>query len=174
MLYLLILLAFIFFTAIAMCVNEGLWNNTITLISVILCGISAFLFGVPLGNFAVEKSGASGDSVWYYVFGVVWIVFAASIFIFRLLTEKASGVRMKFIPQLDTIGGLLMGFLLAVLFTSFASLTILRIPIKAGYWDMAKAPDWQKQAFQTTSAPFYHIVKRVSQADGARSSLIDK
>lgn len=174
MLYLIILLAFVFFASVAMCVNEGLWNNTITLISVILCGNSAFLFGVPLGNYVAAQAKASEETVWYFVFGVVWVVFAASIVIFRLLTEKASAVRMKFIPQLDMIAGPLMGFLLAVLFTSFTSLTILFIPIKAGEWEIDKASDWQKQAFQTTSAPFYHIMKRITQADGAQSSLLGK
>jgi hypothetical protein len=174
MLYLIILLAFVFFASMAMCVGEGLWNNTIALISVMLCGISAILFGVPLGTFVAEQAKASDITLWAFVFGVVWGVFAISILVFRLLAEKASGVRMKFIPQLDMIAGPLMGLLLAIMFTSFTALTLLRLPIKAGQWDLATASPWQRDAFQTVSAPFYTVVKRYSQADGADSSLVGK
>ena len=174
MLYLIILLAFVFFASVAMSVGEGLWNNTIALISVLLCGISAILFGVPLGTFVAAQVKAGDETIWLFVFGVVWGVFAVSILVFRLLAEKASGVRMKFIPQLDMIAGPLMGLLLAIMFTSFTALTLLRIPIKAGQWDLPGASGWQRDAFQTTSAPFYTVVKRYAQADGAESSLLGR
>jgi hypothetical protein len=174
MLYLIILLAFVFFASVAMCVNEGLWSNTIALISVLLCGLSAILFGVPLGSYVAGLAKASDETLWAFIFGVVWGVFAASILVFRLLAEKASGVRMKFIPQLDMIAGPLMGLLLAIMFTSFTALTLLRIPIKAGQWDLPGAPGWQRDAFQTISAPFYTVVKRYTQADKAESSLLSK
>ena len=174
MLYLVILIAFVFFASVAMSVGEGLWNNTIALISVMLCGISAILFGLPLGTFVAAQVDAGDHTTWAFVFGVVWGVFAISILVFRLLAEKASGVRMKFIPQLDMIAGPLMGLLLAIMFTSFTALTLLRIPIKAGQWDLPGASQWQRDALQTTSAPFYTVVKRYAQADGAESSFLGR
>jgi len=174
MLYLLILLAFVFFASVAMCVNEGLWSNTIALVSVLVCGISAILFGVPLGAYVAAQVKAGDESVWAFVFGIVWVVFAVSILVFRLLAEKASGVRMKFVPQLDMIAGPLMGLLLAVMFTSFTALTLLRMPIKAGQWDLPGASGWQRDAFLTASAPFYTVAKRYAQADGAESSLLSR
>jgi len=174
MLYLIIMLAFVFFASVAMCVNEGLWSNTIGLASVLVCGTSAILFGVPLGTYVAAQAKASDETVWAFVFGIVWLVFAASILVFRLLAEKVSGVRMKFVPQLDMIAGPLMGLLLAVMFTSFSALTLLRIPITAGQWDLPGASGWQRNAMLTVSAPFYTVVKRYAQADGAKSSLVSK
>ncbi len=174
MLYLVILLAFVFFASVAMCVGEGLWSNTIALISVILSGISAILFGVPLGTYVAAQVKAGDDVLWAFVFGLVWGVFALCVVIFRLLAEKVSGVRLKFIRQLDMLAGPLMGLMLAVLFTSFTALTLLKIPIQAGQWDIAKASGWQRQTFQTVSAPFYHVLKRYANSDGAESSFLDK
>ena len=173
MLYLVILLAFVFFASVAMCMGEGLWNNTIALIGVMLCGIAAILFGVPLGTFVVAQVDTGDDTTWAFVFGVVWGVFAVSILVFRLLAEKASGVRMKFIPQLDMIAGPLMWLLLAIMFTSFTALTLLRIPIKAGQWDLPGA-GWQRDAFLTTSAPFLSVITPYSRADGDESSFLNK
>ena len=174
MLYLIILLAFVFFASVAMCVGEGIWNNTIALISILLCGITAILFGVPLGTFVAAQVKAKPETMWFFVFGVTWGVFALSILVFRLLAEKVSGVRMKFIPQLDMLAGPLLGLMVAILFTSFTALTLLRIPLKAGQWNLNTASSWQRSAILTVSAPFHTVVKRYAQADGATSSFLTK
>jgi len=60
-------------------VNEGLWNNTIALISVLLSGVSAILFGPRLGVLVAVKADKDGELLWYFVFALVWGVFALSI-----------------------------------------------------------------------------------------------
>ena len=147
MLYLIIILVFVFFASIAMCVNEGLWNNTITLISILLSGVLAILFGTPLGVLVAEKAGKGGDLLWYFVFALVWGVFALSVLIFRLLSEKFSGVRMRFMSQLDKISGPLMGIFVAIVFTSFVAYTLEHIPLKAKVWKSDSS--WQKSTFQS-------------------------
>ncbi len=169
MLYLIILLAFVFFASVAMCVNEGLWSNTITLISVILSGISAILFGVPLGLLVAEKASKGDENLWYFIFALVWAVFAVTILIFRLLSEKASRVRMKFIPPLEMVAGPVMGLFVAIMFTSFAAFTLLRIPIEAGEWDLKEASGWK---LQHISAPFYTVVKKYADAEEAETSIV--
>ena len=174
MLYLVILLAAVFFASIAMCWNEGFWSNTISLVCVIVSGIAATIFGGPLGVFVAEKMDKTADDViWYFVFAMTWTVFVLFILIFRTLTDQISRVRMKFVPQLDLAGGIVMALLVAVMFTSFASFTLLQIPIKAGEWSMKDASEWQKTAFQQTSSPFYTVAKKYTKANKIDCALVD-
>ena len=87
----------------------GLWNNAITLFGVLLSGVSAILFGTPLGVLVADKAGKGGELLWYFVFALVWGSFALSILIFRMLTEQLSGVRMRFMSKLDKAAGPIMG-----------------------------------------------------------------
>jgi colicin V production protein len=173
MLYLVIILVFVFFASIAMCVNEGLWNNTITLISVLICGVPAILFGPTLGVLVAEKAGKGGELLWYFVFALVWGVFALSILVFRMLTEQISGVRMRFMSKLDMFAGPIMGLFVAVVFTSFTAYTLFHIPFKAGIWDLKSASSWQQTTFQYAVAPFHNVVKNYAKAEGLESELID-
>ena len=172
MFYLIISLVFVFFASVAMCVNEGLWNNTIALISILLSGISAILFGPPLGVLVAAKAGKGGELLWYFVFALVWGVFALSILVFRMLTEKLSGVRMRFMSQIDRIAGPLMGFFVAMVFTSFTAYTLVHIPIKAGAWDWNKGSEWQRSTFEIAMAPFHNVVKCYEEAEEAESEPI--
>ena len=60
MLYLTVLLVFLCFAAIAMTVNEGLWNNTIKLFNIIFAGLLGIVVGIPAGMFAFVQSGKNG------------------------------------------------------------------------------------------------------------------
>ncbi len=168
-----VILMFVFFASIAMCVNEGLWNNTIALISVLLSGVSAILFGPRLGVLVAVKADKDGELLWYFVFALVWGVFALSILIFRLLTEQLSGVRMRFMSKLDMIAGPVMGVFVAVVFTSFTAYTLVHVPFKAGAWDWKTASSWQQSTFQIAMTPFHNVVMSYTEAEGVDSELID-
>src|SRR5262245_40558973 len=127
--YLCVLIYFVFFAGVAMTINEGLWNNTINLMMMLTAGVAAICLGYPLGLFALEKAQKPNELAWYFVFGGVWLVFFAWIMVFRVIGERLSRVRMKFVPPLDRAAGVLMGLLLSVMFASFLAFTLYYIPI---------------------------------------------
>ena len=174
MLYLTVLLIFTFFAGMAMTVNEGLWNNTILLFAILLAGLIGMVLGVPLGNFVIDRADAGAETTWYFIFGGVWLSFALSVTLIRLLVDNASKFRLKFIPLLDKIAGPLMGLLVAVMFTSFVAYTLERIPIQAGQWKFADAADWQKSTFTYARAPFFNVAKSFMAAEGADAAFISK
>ena len=47
---------FVFFAAVAMTVNEGLWNNAISLFCILLRGVFGIFVGVPAGNMIAEQA----------------------------------------------------------------------------------------------------------------------
>ena len=77
--YLCVLIYFVFFAGVAMTVAEGLWNNTLTLIAILICGPLAIAVGYPVGLMLQEKFEKPVEQTWYFVFGGVWLVFFVSI-----------------------------------------------------------------------------------------------
>ncbi len=172
MLYLVILLCFVFFAGVAMTINEGLWSNSVLLLVVLLGGILAFSVGAPLGSFAAEKVDAGEDYTWHVVFACVWGVFFLSVTIMRILLEKASRTRLRFVPLLEMIAGPLMGLFVAIMFTSFAAYTLDRIPIQAGHWSTGDASSWQISFFQYARAPFLNVISQFAATEGLSSPII--
>lgn len=174
MLYVTILLIFVFFAGVAMTINEGLWNNTVLLLCIILGGLFAILGGIPLGLYIMDQVDAGDEYTWHCVFAGVWGVFALSVTVMRILVEKASKVRVKFVPPLEKAAGPLMGLYVAVMFASFTAYTMERIPINAGQWSFSEPSDWTKTTFTYARAPFHNVVKQFTEAEGIRSDFIPK
>jgi drug/metabolite transporter (DMT)-like permease len=161
--YLCVLIYFVFFAAVAMTVAEGLWNNTLTLLAIAICGPLAIALGYPLGLLLQEKIDKPVEQTWYFVFAGVWLVFFVSMLIVRLLLDRvASKSRMKFIPPLEAAAGPLMGLVVAVIFTSFLTFTLYTIPIAAGEWKIGEAADWQKTTMQSGSGPFNSVLRAMA------------
>ncbi len=174
MIYLLVLLGFLFFAALAMSVNEGLWSNTISLICIMISGSAASVAGMPLGVMVFEKTGQDETFIWYYVFVGMWAVFSVTLLLLRLLAGKASGIRVRFLPVVDKLGGMLMASAVAMMLTSFAAFTLWNAPIKAGEWKLSDASESQVRAFQQAVGPFYTVSKRFADAEKIDSSFFDK
>jgi len=160
--YLCVLIYFVFFAGIAMTVNEGLWNNAVNLLGIIMSSVVAICLGYPLGLWALEKFEKDAEFSWYFIFAGVWLVFFAAIMVFRIVAERLSRTRVKFVPPLDRAAGPLAGLLVAVMFTSFLAFTLYYIPIRAGYWDAATAAPWQQTTMTSGAGPFYTVLKAVA------------
>lgn len=169
--YLCVLIYFVFFAGLAMTVNEGLWSNALTLIAILICGPLAIAAGYPVGLMLQEKMGNPVEQTWYFVFGGVWLVFFFSIMVVRVVADRvASRTRMKFVPPLDRAAGLLMGLLVAVMFTSFFTFTLYTIPVRAGEWKFGDAASWQQTTMKSGSGPFYSVLRGMAGEDVDRMS----
>ena len=126
-----------------------------------LAGLSGLAFGYPLGDWAITEFEKDASFLWYFHFAGFWLVFFVTVMVFRVVAERASKVRMRFIPQLEAIAGPLAGLFVAVMFTSVFAWTLLKIPIKEGEWKIAEASDWQKSTFTYLSTPFNSLGKAV-------------
>jgi hypothetical protein len=148
---------FVFFAGLAMTVGEGLWSNTISFIAITLGGVFAFTVGPPIGVWAMEKMDKPVDFLWFFLFAAVWLTFFLFVVIFRILTDRISTVRVRFVPPLELVAGPLMGLMVAVLFTSFVANTLWHYPIASGEWDLKAAASWQQSTFQVFAGPFHTI-----------------
>jgi hypothetical protein len=159
MAYLCLLLFGILFAGIAMTVNEGLWSNTITLLCIWMAGVVATLVGPYLGAWALSQFNKDMTFGWYFLFAGLWLSFFVANLLLRVLFDRTSRLRLRFIPQLDAIGGPLMGIFVAIVFASFCSFTLMKAPLAAGAWKLSEATDWQKSTFQYLETPFHNLDK---------------
>ena len=171
---LLVLLGFLFFAAVAMCINEGLWNNTILLLCVLISGLASSVIGVPAGAMIFEKSGFADANAWYLIFAGMWAVFALTLLVLRIVVDKASKIRVRFLPLVDKIGGILMGLTVALMLTSFAAFTLLYGPVKAGHAKWNEASASQISNFEKVASPFYTVSKNFAKAEKIDSSFFGK
>ncbi len=152
---LLILLSFIFFAGVSMTVNEGLWSNTISVFVIIIAGLIAVPWGGFIGVIVLAAAQPPPEHAWAFIFASVWGMFALTAVILRLITDRLSRVLMKFVPQLDKIGGMIMGFVVATMFSSFVALTLVMLPIKEGVWKVEDASAKQQKRLTRSAAPMY-------------------
>lgn len=168
MLYLLVALGFMFFAGVAMTINEGLWSNTILLISVIISGLAGMIGGVPLGVVGMEQTGKAGEFAWFFVFAGIWAVFTLCMLLMRIVVDKISRVRVRFLPIVDKIGGILIGLFAALMLTSFAANTLKDAPIRAGAWNINDASEGQKSLFRQVTTPFFSVSNKFVQAESIK------
>ena len=148
-----------------MTVNEGLWSNTVLLICLLISGLAGVTAGVPLGKLVLEQSGKGDEIAWYFIYAGVWAVFAITLLLLRIVADKASAVRVRFLPVVDKIGGIVMGLVVAVMLASFAAYTLLKIPIEAGEWKKSEASATVRGYFGNAATPFNTVVRKFVKAE---------
>lgn len=159
--YLCVLIIFVFFAGVAMTIGEGLWNNAVNLLAIIMSGVAAICLGYPIGLWALAKFEKEAEFSWFFVFAGVWLVFFGTIMVFRVVAERISRTRVKFVPPLEAAAGPLVGLASAIMFASFLAFTLYYIPIRAGYWKASDATGWQ-QSTLGVRAPFYTVLKALA------------
>ncbi|MCA9238536.1 MAG: hypothetical protein KDA44_23855, partial [Planctomycetales bacterium] len=85
--------------------------------------------------------------------------FFVTVLIIRILSDRWSRHRAKFVPPIEAAAGPLMGLFTAVMFASFSAFTIYSIPIAAGEWKFEDGSGWAQTTFKSGSAPFYTVSK---------------
>ena len=117
----------VIFAGLAMTVREGLWSNTITLLSIIISGLVAFGFYSPIVIYLDEM--ADGEHTYWLDFAVIWVLYAATIVICRVATGSASKSRMRFKNPIDPVGGPLVGLIAAWVLAGFTLATLHTSPM---------------------------------------------
>ncbi|MCO6046016.1 CvpA family protein [Aeoliella sp. ICT_H6.2] len=102
-----VIVGVIFFATFAMSIQQGLWNNTLTTINILLSGLIAYGFYSPLAKLIADKGGDSYTALLDFV--CIWALYVISFLVLqRLLAAKLSKTKMRFKHPIDPIGGPVM------------------------------------------------------------------
>jgi hypothetical protein len=162
------------FAGWAMMVREGLWSNTIMLVNVIISGLVAFGFYMPLVIYLDEMS--DGEHTYWLDFAVIWALYSAAMVITRALTAAASKTRMRFKNPLDPVGGPLMGLVAAWVLASFtlATLHVSPMPKDAFGGKLNHADVMTASTLMSPDAAWLRLVETLSQPVALGSGSTDQ
>lgn len=162
----------VIFVGLAMTVREGLWSNTITLVSIIVAGLVAFGFYSPLVIYLNEEL-TDGQHTYWLDYAVIWALYCVTIIILRVMTAAASKTRMRFKHPIDPVGGPLVGLIAAWVLASFALATLHVSPMPKDAFGGKLATRGEVNAASLLTSPdaaWLRFVERMSKANGLASS----
>ena len=111
---------------VAMLWNEGMWNNCITLVNVLLAALLAMNYWEPAANFLEGKMA----SYTYVVdFLALWFVFFLAYILLRGITDALSKTRVKFSPPVETAGSIISVIMIGWIMVCFTLSTLHTAPL---------------------------------------------
>jgi len=116
----------VFFATFAMMVTEGMWNNLINLISIVLAGVIAFGVYQPITVMLDERTGGSYTYLLDYV--VLWFVFALAVGALKGIGGFVSQKKVRFLDPVDNFGGAALGLVGGLVMASFTMATLHTAP----------------------------------------------
>ncbi len=143
-------LILIFIVCVAFLWNEGMWNNTLTLLNILLAALLATNYFEPVADLLEERI-----PTWTYQLDLVaiWGIFVVAFSILRATTDQLSKTQVKFKLPIEQVGRVLtaaavgcfmMGFTHVTLHTAPLSRTAFRGSFQAKYASkdfLGMAPD---------------------------------
>jgi uncharacterized membrane protein required for colicin V production len=155
--------AIVLFAGLAMMVREGLWSNALALINIVISGLVAFGFYMPLVIYLDEMT--DGKHTYWLDFAVIWALFVVTMLVCRAAAGAASKTRMRFKNPIDPVGGPVAGLIAAWVLAAFTLATLHVSPMppdqfnaKLLYTDVSTAP-----LMTSPDAAWLGFVEKMSQ-----------
>ena len=154
--------AIVMFVGLAMTVREGLWSNAIALVNIVISGLVAFGFYMPVVIFLDEATG--GKHTYWLDFAVIWALFAASMVVCRAAAGAASNTRMRFKNPIDPVGGPFVGLIAAWVLASITLATLHTSPMPRDAFSgkLVHADVMNAKAITSPDAAWLRFVEKMS------------
>lgn len=130
--YFLPLLMLVFMVGIfAALMREGMWSNAITFFNVVIAALLATNFFEPLADY-LDDLVPGGTYLWDII--AVWVLFAAFLGLFKIITDRASTYAVRFRKPLDQIGGYFFAAWVAWVMLCFTTMTLHTAPLARNFF----------------------------------------
>jgi hypothetical protein len=116
----------ILFACVAMLYNDGMWSNAIRLINTITAGLLAMNFFEPAADWLEEQAPSYG---YFCDFIALWGLFIIFSLIFRLITDRLSQVKVKFLKITDQIGSGVLALWVGWVMVCFTLMSLNTAPL---------------------------------------------
>ncbi len=120
----------------------GAWDNLIIWFGVVMSGLLATNYFEPLATWL--DSSVSSNYTWMWDIIAFWLIFTASIGIFRMATDQLSKVRVRFRMPVEWGGKVIFGVLAAWTMVCLTAFSMHLAPTSRHSWNesfMEKAND---------------------------------
>lgn len=117
----------IFFATLAMTVQGGIWNNLITLLSIVVGGVVAFGFFQPAVVYIDQQT--EGSYTYLLDLPVLWFLFAVTAGLMINLSGLLSKTKVEFNENVEKFGGPAIGLVAAYAMMCFTMSTMHMAPL---------------------------------------------
>ena len=124
------LLFVIFIACVAFLYTEGMWGNAIRLINIVTAALLATNFYEPLAEYLDQQSPSY---TYFWDFLSLWGLFVVFMIVFRLLTDRASRVKVRFLKIADQVGSLVLAVLIGWVMICFTATTMHTAPLARNF-----------------------------------------
>jgi len=122
-----VLLFLIFVACVAFIFGEGMWGAALRLVNVVTAALLATNFWEPVARLLEGTIGSSFTYWWDFL--SLWVIFAVSLVILRLLTRRLSQVNVRFLSLADRIGGVVFAVCVGMTMVAFTTFTLHTAPL---------------------------------------------
>lgn len=148
------LIGILFFVGFAMMVQNGIWNNLISLFSIVIAGLVAYGVHQPLVVMADESTG--GSYTYLLDFPILWGVFGLTVGLLNFLANAFSRNRVNFPEQVDGYGGAAVAAIGAYFLVAFSMSTMHVAPLSydtaGGAYEYGVTPKKVESSFAEASS----------------------
>ncbi len=123
----------VFFAAFAMLVREGIWNNLLTMMMILIGGMIAFGYFQPITRSLDSKTG--GSYTYLLDFLVIWFLFAITVGLLKVFGKMLSPKKVKFVEGFDLYGGIAIAVFTAYLITGMMLASMHSAPLVHNLFD---------------------------------------
>jgi len=122
-----LLMLVIFAACVGLLYPEGMWSNALRLINVVTAALLAVNYFEPVAYW-LEGMMPSFTYFWDYI--ALWGVFAVSMMVFRLITDRVSHVKVRFLILADRIGSGFFAAWVGWVMVCFTMMTLHAAPME--------------------------------------------
>ncbi len=111
---------------VAFMIAEGLWSNFIMFFNVMMAALVAMSYWEPLAD---KLNQLEGSFTYFWDFLSLWLIFAVTLGILRVLSDRLSNVRVRFFKPVEMAGGIFFALWTAWIVGSFALTSLHTAPL---------------------------------------------
>ena len=121
-----LLLVIVFLAITLVLAREGLWSGLVMLLNIVAAATFATAWYEPLAAWIDARM----PSYTYLIdFLCLWGVFAVVLLVMRLITDRASTTKVKFLRQVELVGGPLVAAITGWVMVCFAAASLHTAPV---------------------------------------------
>ncbi len=166
-----LLLFIILLVCVAMVFSEGLWGAALMLINVMTAAMLATNFFEPVAS-ALNKSQPSFTFCWDFL--ALWGLFAVSLLILRILTDKLSRHKVRFKKPVDIAGGVFFALWVGWVMVQFTLFSLHVSPLSRNFMGGDFQPTPESRMFLGLGPDRNWLAWMHTMSDGGAFSRGDK
>ena len=168
--WLMLLFLVIFVGSVAALYTEGMWGNAIRLINVITAGLLATNYWEPAARWLEGFNENFSTFTYLWDFLAFWGLFAGFMIVFRLLTDRISRVKVRFLKLADRIGSVFFAMWIGWVMICLTAMSLHMAPMGRDFFFGSFVPEQRARGILCPEIKWLGFVQKQSRGALCRTA----